>query len=297
MEQHNIDSRFKQGLENLNRQPSADAWARLQSKLNEPVAAPEPEAAQPEKKEERRILMWWHYAAAAVVLLFISFGILKNGSYFGGKTAPELAVNQAKEKPAETSEQTEIPAPVNQTEIAPEKAIAKVETSKSRTTKTSENGINKGSKTASIISSEIQLKPETENALAVARPKKKRAVIVDPEKLPVANSKTVQPEKTMLAATNPVTEPKAEIAENKKTALAGMVIEVIVKKDNQESALAMQTPAPEEKDSKLKSIFKQALNLKNGEKVDLQALGVAPDSKLALGTRSLHQKVSKVLDI
>ena len=96
MEQHNIDSRFKIRLENLNRQPSADAWARLQSQLNAPEAAPETIAPQPEEKEEKRILLWWHYAAAAVVLLFISVGIIKNATNFGGKTAPELAVNQPK---------------------------------------------------------------------------------------------------------------------------------------------------------------------------------------------------------
>ena len=74
-------------------------------------------------------------------------------------------------------------------------------------------------------------------------------------------------------------------------------IEVIVKKDHSENLLASNAPATEEKDSKLKTIFKQARNLKNGEKVDLQALGVNTDSKLAASTRSLHDKFTKVLDI
>ena len=77
-----------------------------------------------------------------------------------------------------------------------------------------------------------------------------------------------------------------------------ITIEVIVKKDNSEKAVAAISPATEEgKDSKLKSILKQAKNLKNGESVDLQAIGLSADSKLAMGTRNITQKFSKVLDI
>lgn len=298
MEQHNIDSRFKKGLENLDRQPSADAWARLQSQLNAPEAAPETITPQPEEKEEKRILLWWHYAAAAVVLLFISVGIIKNGSNFNGKTAPELAVNQAKEMPAKTEKSIEIQKPEIINEVASENAVAQTETPTKATEKTPENAIGSEVKTAPVKTFEKQFQPETENALALAKPKKKRAVIVDPEKLPVAGNKTAKPEESLLAAnTNPI-QVKPEIQEVKPSGLTGGVIEVIVKKDHSENMVAANVPAPEtDKDSKLKTIFKQARNFKNGEKVDLQALGVNTDSKLAMGTRSLTEKFTKVLDI
>jgi len=292
MEQHNIDSRFKKGLENLNRQPSQDAWARLQSQMNAPVAATEPEISAPEEKEERRVLVWWHYAAAAVVLLFISVGIIKNGTNLDGKTAQQIAVNQPKEISNTPEKRIEVQAPAIVEETAPETAIASTESKETETEKAFKNGSQNEVKTGIEVSSQKQV------AQLAPRVKKKKLILVDPEKKPVADKKTAKPEETMLASnTQPVT-PKAETQNVKPSGLAGMAIEVIVKKDNSENLLAMHTPENnEEKDSKIKSIFKQARNLKNGEKVDLQALGVTSDSKLAMGTRSLHEKFTKVLDI
>src|SRR5688572_24117832 len=176
MEQHNIDSRFKKGLENLNRQPSADAWARLQSQMNNPEVAPETVTPQPEEKEEKRILLWWHYAAAAVILLFVSIGIIKNGTNFGGKTTPELAVNQPKENPAVTEKPVEIQTPVKANEVASEEAIAQTKTTAEAIEKTSGNATGNVVKTAPVKTSENQFKPEEETYLAAAKPKKKRAV-------------------------------------------------------------------------------------------------------------------------
>jgi len=116
----------------------------------------------------------------------------------------------------------------------------------------------------------------------------------------VAENKPVKQEETMLAANStpaPATV-KTEAGDVKNADLAGTTIEVIVKKDNSEKLLAANVPVTaDDRDSKLKTIFKQARNLTNGEKVDLQALGVNTDSKLALGTRSLTEKFTKVLDI
>lgn len=291
MEQHNIDSRFKQGLDNLNRQPSADAWARLQSRLNEPVVAPKPEIAEPEMKENKRILLWWHYAAAAVVLLFVSVGIFKNGSNLSGKTATEVAVNQSNETQAGNEKSIEVQTPVHKKAIIPENAIAKQKMPKTKPANVAENAIKMEVKSA------VNTSPETQLAQLTSKPKKKRTVLVDPEKPILVESTPAQQEETLLATNTPAPASKTETPEVKPSGLAGMAIEVIVKKDNSENAVALQTPADTEKDSKLVSIFKQARNLKNGDKVDFQALGVTPDSKFAIGTRNLHQKVSKVLDI
>lgn len=300
MEQHNIDSRFKKGLENLDRQPSADAWARLQSQLNAPEVAPEPIAPQPEEKEEKRVLVWWHYAAAAVILLFVGIGFIKNATDFNGKTAPAVAVTQPKATQAVTGENSEPPEPV-QPDLASEKMVAALEPETSTGVLPENNrpaAVKSETKKARVnaVESARLSAPETQLA-QVAKPKKKR-VLVDPEKPLIVENAGTQPEETLLASHTPATATKSDTRETKPAGLAGMAIEVIVKKDNSENLLAFQAPAEtEEKDSKLKTIFKQARNLKNGDKVDLQALGVTPDSKLAMSTRNLQQKFTKVLDI
>jgi len=298
MEQHNIDSRFKKGLENLNRQPTPDAWARLQNQLNTPVAAPEPEITKAEEKEERRILVWWHYAAAAVVLLFVSFGILKNGSFLGEKTQMPMAVNQPKEISEPVEKAAEVTLPISENVAVKENLIAATETPDSEISPEikPENAMKNGSKTE--VKTAFSQAPEKQLAQNTAKSKTSETVAKSPEKLISGTDKPEKTEEKLLAANQTNTEIKTETSETKPALLAGMAIEVIVKKDNSENALALVEPAPEEdKDSKLKSIFKQAKNLKNGESVDLQALGVNSDSKLAMGTRTISQKFSKVLDI
>ncbi len=295
MEQHNIDSRFKKGLEDLNRQPSADAWARLQSQMNAPEAAPEPAVGQPEEKEEKRLLLWWHYAAAAVVLLFISVGIIKNGTNFGGKTETQIA-SQTVTTPATTHKVIEAPAVETQPEIIPEKAVAttvvppvieKQETNK-------ETKFTKTTAPAEVPKPMLARHNGNERTEKATRVKATEPVVSD--------LKPVQPEEKLIAVNTPAPAKKAEPKENKiqGSGLAGMAIEVIVKRDNSSQAVALQAapePETENDDSKLKSIFKQARKIKEGEKLDLQALGLNTDSKLAMGTKSLTQKFSKVLDI
>lgn len=290
MEQHNIDSRFKKGLENLDRQPSADAWARLQSQMNAPHVLPETEMMQSEEKEEKRILVWWQFAAAAVVLLFVSIGIIKNGMISGGKTSAPVAVNKPTELPELSKKATEIPAPVLESETKPVKAIAVVGTTEKQPETITGNSNENEVKSAPAKAQKTQL-------AQVSKKVKAEKTLMDKPEKPIADEmKPARKEEVLIASnqTNNATNP--ETAETKSTGLEGMAIEVIVKRDNPANALAVNNmPEERENDSKLKSIVKkQAKNLKN---IDLQALGLTPDSKLAASTRNIQQKFSKVLDI
>lgn len=302
MEQHNIDSRFKEGLKNLNRQPSADAWARLQNQMQAPQVTQEPKmVASEEKKEERRTLLWWHYAAAAVVLLFISVGIFRNGSDFSGKTEMPVAVNKTTEIAAPTVKTPEVSAPVLEKNPAPENIIAAIETPKtiveSKNENSSKNAVKNGSKTE--VKTTFTNAPKTQIAQVTKKVKTEKTAIKTPVQEQIKSERPSQKqEEIMLASAQTNQNVKAKTSETKPALLAGMAIEVIVKKDNSENALAMAETVPDDdKDSKLKSIFKQAKNLKNGEPVDLQAIGLNTDTKLAMGTRNITQKFSKVLDI
>jgi hypothetical protein len=297
MEQHNIDSRFKQGLENISRQPSADAWARLQNRMQEAEAAPVIQTVQPEEKEERRVIAWWYYAAAAIVVLLISVGVLQNSSFFGPESMP-VAVNKPAENMAETVEKGSVQKAITKTEntaIAGNTASDKTETSgtESLPTNTERNATPKSFEDLKAGNATVQV--------AKAPRKKKPAIIVLPQTkngAPEMQPSAPAEEKTLLAS-NTENPAKPQVKTEKAAGQDGMVIEVIVKKDRSESeqALALQTPAENSgKQSKLKSIFKQAKNLKNGEGVNLQELGLFADTKLALGSRN-HEKVTKILDI
>ena len=297
MEQHNIDSRFKQGLENISRQPSADAWARLQNRIQEAEAAPVAETVQPEEKEERRVIAWWYYAAAAVVVLLISVGVLRNSSVFGPESMP-VAVNNPAGKIEKAIEATSTQKTVTETEntvIASNTASDKTEAPVGEKPKANaeENTVPKTFENLKAENATVQV--------AKAPRKKKPAIIVLPHtKNTVPELQHPDPaEENTLLASSTVNPTKPQVKTEKASGLEGMVIEVIVKKDRSETeqALALQTPAENSaKQSKLKSIFKQAKNLKNGEGVNLQELGLFADTKLALGSRN-HEKVNKILDI
>src|SRR5690349_16171190 len=91
MEPEEIDKLFKNKFSNLPVPPSADAWMRLQAKM------------EPPKKERT---MWIYYAAASVVILLVS-GLLLFQNYNSDPT-PTVAQTENK-KPVEKNN-SEIPA-------------------------------------------------------------------------------------------------------------------------------------------------------------------------------------------
>jgi PHP family Zn ribbon phosphoesterase len=299
MEQHNIDSRFKKGLENVSRQPSADAWARLQSRMQEAETAPVTEISEAEEKEERKVITWWYYAAAAVVVLLISVGVLKNSIVNGPESLP-VALNKTPSEihNSEVKATPEVSAPeiIAETKTT-DRAIAQNSVKEKVTTQpeTTESA-KKSTKNAPAFASEnATVQVAKTNQQLKAKEQKVTPVpasesIVKPE---------VQEEKVLLAAT---TEKPSSVKDQPQPApsLGGMVIEVVVKKDANSEALAANTTTagePENKPALIKNLFKQAKSLKNGTGVNFQELGLSADSKLAHGTRTLHDKVTKVLDI
>lgn len=74
-----IDKLFQAGLTDLQRRPSADAWARIESGMAKP---------------KKRLAAWWYSAAAAILLLAIA------GAYvwFGPGDTAQLALERPKEE-------------------------------------------------------------------------------------------------------------------------------------------------------------------------------------------------------
>jgi hypothetical protein len=293
MEQHNIDSRFKEGLGNIRRQPSADAWARLQSQMAAPEAMP---AAVPEKEEEKHRPVFWLSIAAAIITLLVSVAVFRFGQN-SKTTSPELAANQVKEKPAGTSnfevkpdklvERIEVLKPEN-------KQIASVSTPKSIESTGKTEQIEKQPKSLNTSKIDPETASEnrqlTNNSTPKAEKFSKPETNLNPEEKKKANE-------TMLAVQTPT--PKVEKITNPEADLMSQPIEVIVKRDVSANQVAMNEPErSEEKHSsfKFKNIVKQAVNLKQGEGVNLAELGLNENSKLAMDARNLRQKVSRVFE-
>lgn len=290
MEQHNIDSRFKETLGNLNRQPSADAWARLQSKMAE--AEPTPIVAAEEPAEKKRTA-WWLSVAAAVVLLLASVAVYRNLPVTNNKHSELAATTVKTEQPAE-----KVKPVITPEVVAPERTeIAMISTPKS-------NDPEAGNPAAEIAAA---LKNEAVKAQAPVPTFTKQTsqpVIARIEKTPAPSAS----ETKTVASGNEKPEPqlayqapeKAVATSEPASDLAGKPIEVIVKfeKNAASENSAVAAAAPEDhaagKSTLLNNLFKHAKNLKNGEGMNLAEIGLIQDAKVAIGNRNLPARFSKV---
>lgn len=282
MEQHNIDSHFKEGLSNISRQPSADAWARLQNQMAETSETP---VIVPEKEEEKRKPVFWLSIAAAIITLLVSIAVFRFGQN-SETTSPELA--------AKLPAQTSMPEVKTATQQPENNQIASVSTPKSKEGINGPKQIKKWSNT--VISTNKNQEISSENHQLAQVKTSKVEPITNPETNLKPQEKTEVSE-IMLAVQTPA--PKAEKTTNPEADLMNQHIEVIVKRDASSNQVAMNEPEKSEEPQgslKFKNIIKQAVNLKQGEGVNLAELGLNQNSKLAMDARSLRHKVSRVFE-
>jgi hypothetical protein len=261
MEPEEIDKLFRDKLAGRAAMPSPDAWMRLQQKM------------EPPKKERT---MWIYYAAASVVLLLVC-GILyfKNGL---DPTGPAVA----------TVPRVASPAPVSQPGTP------------------AENTRETDRQTTPVLA---QAPASTPAAPEVRR--KTADLPVKSRRLKPGGSPTPNDPLPALAATprvapaeNPAqaaTPPPAPAAHQSTLAAAApdlRVVEVVVKRDT-ETNTGESLPLRENLNRKghlLKNIYQQARNLKNGEPVELAALGV-DKSRIQEETKELKQKITNVISL
>lgn len=246
MEQHNIDSRFNEGLGNVSRQPSADAWARLQSQM---AATNDIQVIVPEKEEEKRKPIFWLSIAAAVITLLVSVAVFR----FASKelaTSPELASNVVKDHKSETST-SEVKSDnlVEKTAVVqPENThIARVSTSKSTEINSVPKQIEKQTTSVNTSNRKPETAAENQQLAAVktskVAPQSKLETKIKPEEKTESNE-------TMLAVQTPA--PKADKTANPEADLMGQPIEVIVKRDISANQVAMNEPEKSEENHKNK---------------------------------------------
>ncbi|MDB5262330.1 MAG: hypothetical protein JWQ14_1611 [Adhaeribacter sp.] len=277
MEPEEIDKLFKDRLSGLPVMPTADAWARLQQKM------------EPPQKERN---LWVYYVAASVVLLLVS-GLFVYRNYAPG-SAIKVAQTHIK-RPAEINNPSlpdyqatpNLPA----ASITETETIAQLEPEPQKAEKEINVDFKKG---AGDTKNEVKIaqgsspKKVKKAALKITPPAAEQAVLKNNGALALQN-------KPGATTTN-----KNAIADTPEP-VAGKVMQVLVKRDNaDEYASITETDNADlretisRKGALLKNIYKQARNLKNGEPVELAALGL--DSEKIISEReNIKQKLNKVI--
>ena len=268
MEPEEIDKLFKDRLGNLPAMPSADAWMRLQQKM------------EPPKKTRS---MWIYYAAASVTLLLVA------GFWFFSQPSN---LNNGTLATANKPEST-LPAPVKKDApliITPPKI------------KTPGNQLAQAEETKPIVKLKTVAQPPVKvkktaaaNAQLLAeakKPKKANKIKANENALPPANTPALpasEPEE-LLAQVNPEQPANA-------SALTANVVEVRIKRDEtDEAARSDLRENLARKTSLLKNIYKQARNLKNGEQIELAALGINTE-KISSETKEIKEKINKIIPL
>jgi hypothetical protein len=275
MKEEEVDQYFKNKFNQFTPVPSADAWARLQSKMEPP--------------QKKKSGMWVYYAAAVLTVTMLSGALyfyLNTSSLNSNTSLTQL-------KP--------ITVPL-QVDTNPETGLADA-----------------GTKTPPVLptiepqAAEKNVKTNTSNTTTTSKPVKKvkkirpGILIAATKAMPYTSS----PEESV-AKENSSDIPTATNSANANLpdlATAGQehVMEVIIKKDPEVLAAATNKEyqtveeAIKENVSKkgrlVKNIFKQARNLKNGEKVELSTLGINANYRIDVESKLFKQKYTKVINL
>ena len=278
MKEEEVDQYFKDKFQPFAPVPSADAWARLQSKMEPP--------------SQKRSLMWAYYVAATVTLVLVSGAI-----FFWLQTE--------KIKPNENLARTNPISVPHPTKLIPKETIlADINSKTPQMPETVEpvmpekvSNTNNSTSTNSTTSKPAKKGKKIRPGILVATNRMQEQESLKSTKELKPTSETL-PGNAVVAQSQPdapsVTEER--------------VMEVIIKKDP--VAIAAYTPERDyptteevikenisKKGRLVKNIFKQVRNLKNGEKVELSDLGVNANYRIDVESKLLKQKYTKVINL
>ncbi|PSR57077.1 hypothetical protein AHMF7605_28155 [Adhaeribacter arboris] len=279
MKEEEVDQYFKDKFQQFAPVPSADAWARLQSKMEPP--------------QQKRSLMWVYSVAATITLLLVS-GVLffwlptdkiqPDGNLT--RTNPISGPQPLKLTPKETTLadiNAKTPSWPETVETITREKVSETNNANASTNTTTSKPAKKGKK----------IRP----GVLVASTKTKNRENLKSRKEPNSSPETL-PVNTVVAQTTPDAPATTE----------ERVMEVIIKKDpvptvayTSEKEYATTEEVIKENISKkgrlVKNIFKQVRNLKNGEKVELSDLGVNANYRIDVESKLFKQKYTKVINL
>ncbi|NEM98810.1 ribonuclease E domain-containing protein [Pontibacter burrus] len=283
MEPEEIDKLFNQRLGRMAPTPPADLWNRLQDRIQEemPQAQPEPQ------HEQKSRFGFIYYSIAAAITLLLAVGVV-------------LKFNQPQAISDQTIAQVDVIKQADQPTIAPETETIPEQTIAAATTPDetiAEPVVTPEPTIAAEPKAVVTKKPVTRNAKKTERWVKMEENVKQPAAM--LAQQTPKPATTVEVPTV-TTHTPASFA----SAGSAEPVQIIIKRTvNQDDvAYAAAEEAPEEstsfqrKQKLAKNIFKQVKNLSNGEKVNLEEVGLNAD-RIALETRIGKQKISKVINL
>jgi hypothetical protein len=278
MEPEEIDKIFKDRLAGLPVTPSADAWMRLQQKM------------EPPKQENTR---WLLYVAASFSILLLA-GVLFFRNY-NQQAAPAVArqiVAEPIDKNISISTPIQATNPAATASVNLEEAKQTINTVPAAATTTIKEVESKG------MGMRIRIKTRTSTMLVQAKSAPKRTVAIKLPAQPVDRSEPAE-NTPVLASVMPQPETTdISLRKNNNSTKNANVVQVVVKVDNsddgEEDGNLRESLA--RKGNLLKNIYKQARNLKNGEPVELAALGLDSE-KINTESKNIKQKITKVISL
>ncbi|MBB6610249.1 hypothetical protein H7F15_04295 [Pontibacter sp. Tf4] len=281
MEPEEIDKLFNERLGRMAPTPPADLWNRLQDRI-------ETEMPQPKHEQKHRFGFFYYSIAAAITLLLAVGVVLKFNQ-------PQTIANQTIAQTEVTKQPTDGTI-AQETTTIPEQTIAAV-TPEVETTTEPER--------PAIVAEQATPAPVKQSAPAKARTKsEERWVKVEP----AANTSALLAQQTTKPVT-PEAEPEQTVAMHTPVSFAAAnsaePVEITIKRTvvADETALAsasdrddQESTSFERKQKLAKNIFKQVKNLSNGERINLEEVGINAD-RIALETKIGKQKISKVINL
>ena len=280
MEPEKIDAIFRQKMEKFQKTPSADAWAKLQSRMEPP-------------KEEKKPVMWLYYAAASIMLVLVS-GILWITNQNENTSGTQLA-NTTKTKIQKAVEPTKT---LNETEKEAQFA-QNLQGNSVENLGTEAGSVNQTDKVLNQPAKQTQ-QLATIKTKPVTDPKNTAEKVVS-EKAKTPENVVPQPQnQPMLAVAEPKGTPKTASVETVKNES----LEILIIKDTPETEMLAVNETPEKPAEKeltkvqlAKNIGKQLLNLKRGDKIDRTELGLPENYSVAFETKILNQKINKTINL
>ncbi len=276
MKEEEVDQYFKDKFNQFAPVPAADAWARLQSKMEPP--------------RQKRSPMWVYYAAAVITLTLVS-GVL----LFWLKTNPAIeSENLARLQPITTPLRvdTTIETKIADAVINTPPSLPTIE--KPLDEKNVKTGTSNSSTTSKPVKKGRKIRPGI--LVAVTKPL--------PLTKPRESNTAAQPQPEDLPTVVSNSSNSADVP----TLPDGKVMEVTIKKDpvatvaysndaEDQTAREVVKENLSKKGRLVKNIFKQARNLKNGEKVELSTLGLNANYRIDVESKLFKQKYTKVINL
>lgn len=267
MDQNELDKLFADKLRDYTKKPGPQVWEKLEERL--------------EKKNSKVLPMWWKYGAAASIALLIGAGIWIASNQTNSDLGKVVATTNNNKIQKQSVSQGESQKSIDITAVPESRSVVadKSDLKQSNTTFTIANIGEKSLKRTNAEKSDLE-----RTGLKTEQTKEESIAKVQPENKGIEMSSNIPEIKTGNTLT-----PKVEsnpVLARQETIIINLV-------DTQEENNSLTTAVAEspktKKASRFSRIWKQLKNVKNGDEVNWDEVGVNPGRILAKADESIEK--------